>query len=101
MKKLTKCLRKECLRKDTGIVFLFFLFIIKMSYYKKNKEVLLEKAYYKYHNLGGKERAKQYYQVNKEEIKKKERLKYWFMPENEKETATQRSLERYYKMKNK
>ena len=29
-----------------------------MSYYKKNKEVLLEKAYGKYHNKGGKERAK-------------------------------------------
>ena len=89
MKKLTKCLRK-----DTGIVF-FIFFIIKMSYYKKNKEVLLEKANDKYHNLGGKERAKQYYQANKEEIKKKERLKYWFMPENEKEIARQRSLEKY------
>ena len=30
-----------------------------MSYDKKNKEVLLEKAYDKYHNLAGKERAKQ------------------------------------------
>ena len=29
-----------------------------MTYYKKNKEVLLEKAYEKYPNLGGKERAK-------------------------------------------
>ena len=45
-----------------------------MSYYKKNKEVLLEKACDKYHNKGGKERAKRYYQENKEEIKKKERL---------------------------
>ena len=47
-----------------------------MSYYRKNKEVLLEKAYDKYHNKGGKEGAKKYYQENKEEIKKKERLKY-------------------------
>ena len=53
-----------------------------MSYYKKNKDVLLEKAYDKYHNKGGKERAKKYYQENKEEIKKKERLKCWFMPDN-------------------
>ena len=96
MKKLTKCLRK-----DSGIVFLFFVFIIKISYYKKNKEVLLEKAYGKYHHLGGKERAKQYYQANKEELKKKERLKYWFMPENEKEIVRQRSLEKYCRMKNK
>ena len=61
--------------------------------------MLLEKAYDKYHSLGGKERAKQYYQTNKKEILKKERLKYWFMPENEKEIIRQRSLERYYKMK--
>ena len=39
-----------------------------MSYYKKSKKVLLEKAYDKYHNKGGKERAKKYYQENKEEI---------------------------------
>ena len=71
-----------------------------MSYYKKNKEVLLEKAYKKYHNLGGKERAKKYYQENKK-LKKKERLKYWFMPESGKEIVRQRSLERYYGMKNK
>ena len=37
-----------------------------MSYYKKNKEVLLGKAYDKYHNGGGKERAKKYYQAKKE-----------------------------------
>ena len=45
-----------------------------MSYCKKNKEMLLEKTYDKYHNKGDKERAKKYYQENKEEIKKKERL---------------------------
>ena len=56
-----------------------------MSYYKKIKEVLLEKPYDKYYNKGDKERAKKYYQENKEEIKKKERLKYWFMPESDKE----------------
>ena len=38
---------------------------------------------------------------NKEEIKKKERLKYWFMPESDKEIVRKRSLERYYKNKNK
>ena len=47
-----------------------------MSCYKENKEVLLEKAHDKYHNKGGKERAKEYYQANKEETKKKERFKY-------------------------
>ena len=72
-----------------------------MSYYKKNKEVLLEKAYDKYHNKGGKESTKKYYQENKEEIKKKEGLKYWFMSKSDKEIVRQRSLERYYRMKNK
>ena len=55
-----------------------------MSYYEKNKKKLLEKAYDKYHNKGGKERAKKYYQENKEEIKKKEREKYRFMHEADK-----------------
>ena len=72
-----------------------------MSYCKKNKEMLLEKKYGKYHNKGDKERATKYYQENKEEIKKKERLKYWFMPESDKEIVRQRSLDRYYKMKSK
>ena len=72
-----------------------------MRFYKKNKEVLLEKSYDKYHNNGGKERAKKYYQENKEEILKKEGLKYWFMPESDKEIVRKRSLERYYKNKNK
>ena len=70
-----------------------------MSYYEKNKKVLLEKAYDKYHNGGGKERAKGYYHENKKEIKKKERLKYWFMPESDKEIVRQRSLDRYYRTK--
>ena len=42
-----------------------------MSYYKKNREMLLKKTYNKYHNLGGKEKARKYYQENKEEIKEK------------------------------
>ena len=46
------------------------------------------------------ERAKKYYLENKEEIKKKERLKYWLMPESDKEIVWQRSLERCYRMKN-
>ena len=71
-----------------------------MSYYKKNKEVLLEKAYNKYRNKGDEEIAKKYYQENKEEIKKK-RIKYWFMPESDKDIIRQRSLERYCKNKNK
>ena len=38
-----------------------------MSCYWKNREVLLKKAHDKYHNVGGKEKAKKYHQENKEE----------------------------------
>ena len=41
------------------------------TYYWKNRETLFKKAHDKYHNKGGKQRAKKYYQANKEEIKKK------------------------------
>ena len=41
-----------------------------MSYYKFNRIELLKKADDKYHKEGGKERAAQYYERNKEEIKK-------------------------------
>ena len=71
------------------------------TYYWRIREELLKKRHGKYHKKGVKERAKKYYQENKEEIKKKERLKYWFMPEDEKDIIKQRSLERYYKMKSK
>ena len=37
-----------------------------MSYYWKNREVLLKKVHNKYHNLGGKQKTAKYYQENKE-----------------------------------
>ena len=55
-----------------------------MNYYRKNREVLLQKAYDKYHYKGGKEKAAKYYKKSKEEIKKKERKKYKIMSEDEK-----------------
>ena len=63
--------------------------------------MLLRKAHSKYQKLGGKERTKRYYLENKEKIKKKERLKYLFLPESDKEIVRQRSLKRFYKNKNK
>ena len=44
-----------------------------MNYSQKNKGKILKKAYEKYHNGGGKEKAKKYY---KEQIKKIERERY-------------------------
>ena len=53
-----------------------------MNYYRKNREALLKRAYDKYHNKGGKEKAIKYYRENKEEIKKKEKNKYKNMSED-------------------
>ena len=35
-----------------------------MSYYWDNRDEILEKAYNRYHNKGGKEKAAKYYQKN-------------------------------------
>ena len=43
------------------------------------RKKLLKKAYDKYYNKGGKEKAAKYYQENKEMIKKREREKYQWM----------------------
>ena len=41
-----------------------------MNYYWFNRKDLLKKAHTKYHERGGKEKAKKYYQANKKMIKK-------------------------------
>ena len=70
-----------------------------MNYYRKNREVLLQKAHDKYHYRGGKEKAAKYYQNNKEEIKKKERKEDKNMSEGEKNVIRERSKNRYYENK--
>ena len=70
-----------------------------MSYYWKNREVLLKKAHSKYHNLGGKQKAAKYYQENKEDIKKKERNKYNSTSEDEENVIRKRSKDRYHENK--
>ena len=47
-----------------------------MSYHWFNREELLKKAKRKYHNKGGKVKAAEHYQKNKEVIKEKARNKY-------------------------
>ena len=66
-----------------------------MNYDKKNRDVLLQKAYDKYHYKGGKEKAAKYYQENKEGIKKKDRKKYKNMSEDEKNIIREKSKNRY------
>ena len=54
-----------------------------MSYYWFNKKELLQKAKEKYDN-GGKKRAAEYYQANKDAIKEKAESKYKHLSEKEK-----------------
>ena len=64
-----------------------------------NRKDLLKKASEKYHKEGGKERASEYYQRNKEAIKKKARNRYKNLSKEEKEKKIQYSRNRYYKLK--
>ena len=52
-----------------------------MSYYQKNREKIMDK----YHNYGGKEKAKEYYQNNKDILKEKARNRYQNLSEEQKE----------------
>ena len=47
-----------------------------MNYYWFNRDELFKKARTKYHNKGGKEKAAEYYRKNKEVIKEKARNKF-------------------------
>ena len=55
-----------------------------MKYYWFNRKELLKKAYKKYHEEGGKEKAAKYYQDNKEIIKNKYN-KYRMLSKEEKD----------------
>ena len=68
-------------------------------YYLFNREERFKKAYDKYHNKGGKEKAAFYYQKNKEMIKKREKDRYRSMTDIERNEKKRKSLERYYKRK--
>ena len=70
-----------------------------MSYYSFNREELLKKANEKYHKEGGKEKASEYFEKNKEAIKEKARNKYKNLTKEEKGLKKQYSINRYYKLK--
>ena len=67
-----------------------------MNYYQKNKEKLKDK----YYSQRGKERAKVYYQANKDVIKEKARIRYQNLPEEQKELIKQCSRDRYQELIN-
>ena len=56
-----------------------------MSYYLFNREELMQKAKVRYHNGGDRERAAEYYEDNKEVLRKNARNKYRSFSEEEKE----------------
>ena len=70
-----------------------------MSYYWLNRKELLKKANEKYHNKGGKEKANQFYEDNKQAIKEKARNKYKNLTEKEKKLKRKYSQNRYDKLK--
>ena len=71
-----------------------------MSYYWFNRQELLQKVKKKYDN-GGKEKAANYYQANKDVIQQKSNDKYKNLTEEEKEAKRQYSKNRCNKMKEK
>ena len=76
---------------------LFFSFVnIKTSYWC-NRQELLQKAKYKYHNYAGKEKATEYYCKNKFVIKTKANNKYKNLIEEQKEAKRKYSKDRYKK----
>ena len=68
-------------------------------YYWFNRKGLLKKAYDKYHNKGGKEKAALYYKKTQRNNKKIEKDRYRSMADIERNEKTRKSLERYYKLK--
>ena len=56
-----------------------------MDLSKSNKEKLKDK----YYNQGGKEKAREYYQQNKETIKEKAKIRYQNLSEEQKESKRQ------------
>ena len=71
-----------------------------MSYYWFNRQELLQKGKYKYHNCGGKEKAAEYYLENTDVIKEKANNKYRSLSEEEKDTKKQYRRKRYKEHKN-
>ena len=57
-----------------------------------------QKAKEKYHNGGGKEKSKEYYQANKEVIREKAKIRYQNLSEEQKELKRHYSRDRYKRL---
>ena len=72
---------------------------IKFRYYWFNRQELLEKVKYKYHNCGSKEETAEYYLANKDVLKENANNKCKNLPEEEKEAKREYERNRYRNMK--
>ena len=72
-----------------------------MSYYWFNKQKLLQKAWDRYHNCGGKEKAVKYYADNKEVLKEKANNRHRNSLEEEKVPKRKHGKNRYKKKRKK
>ena len=67
-----------------------------MSYHWFNREKLLKKAWDKYHNKGGKQKATKYYRRSADLIKFEAKNKYQNLSEKKRKKKRQYQRERYY-----
>ena len=58
----------HCKNKKTFFFLIFCLYIYKINTYQRNKERLQKLAQNCYYQRGGKEKAKEYYENNKERL---------------------------------
>ena len=80
---------------------IYFFVHIKVSYCWFNRQELLQKANYRYHNCGDKEKAAKYYIANKDVIKQKTKNKSRNLSEEEKEAKREYGGNRYRNIKEK
>ena len=67
-----------------------------MGYYWFNREKLLKKAWDKYHNKGGKQKAAKYHAANQKVLRENARNKYINLSEKEKNKKRKYQKERYH-----
>ena len=67
-----------------------------MSYYVENKNEVLKKAYDRYHNRGGKEKAAKCYRKNADLLKFEANMKYKNMSKKEKDRKRKYQRERHH-----
>ena len=69
---------------------------MKMSYYWFNREEILLKSKEKYDNCGGKEKAAEFYRVNKDVLKEKAKNRY---RDSSEEEESKKSIQKIGKKK--